>query len=78
MKKLFFIFVLVLLSTSIYAKERGKLAKAFRNCGLGAMIFDEEPIGAIISNIVWDLGTTATTSSSMSPDSCAGSERSQY
>jgi len=42
------------------------------DCGLGAMIFSKYPAAAGISNIIWDLGTTAVTSSAITPASCAG------
>ncbi len=44
------------------------------DCGLGAMIFPDDnlEVGAGISNIIWDLGTTAVTSAASSPDTCAG------
>jgi hypothetical protein len=44
----------------------------WQQCGIGAMIFPETPIGAAISNIIWDLGTTAVTSASASEDTCKG------
>lgn len=44
------------------------------DCGIGAMIFPDSnlEVGAGISNIIWDLGTTAVTSAQSSPDTCAG------
>ena len=42
------------------------------DCGIGAMIFQETAVAAAISNIIWDLGTTAVTSNVSSPESCAG------
>ncbi len=49
-------------------------AKSIRGstCGIGAMIFQETAVAAAISNIIWDLGTTAVTSNVSSPESCAG------
>ncbi len=41
-------------------------------CGIGALIFDHTPWAAAISNIIWDLGTTATTSTSTSEQTCNG------
>lgn len=41
-------------------------------CGLGAMIFPKLPVGAVISNIIWDLGTTAVSSAGSSPETCEG------
>jgi hypothetical protein len=41
-------------------------------CGIGAMIFPKTPVGAVISNVIWDYGLTATTSMVSSPDMCEG------
>jgi hypothetical protein len=48
------------------------------DCGIGALIFSKsgaaaKPLAAI-SNIIWDLGSTGSTSSSSSPDTCAGAD----
>src|SRR5437016_3322529 len=40
------------------------------DCGLGALIFDETGWAAVISNVIWDYGITATTSHQSSPDQC--------
>lgn len=46
----------------------------YAECGLGAMIFsrdtDNDRILAIISNITWDLGTTAHSSNMSSAENC--------
>ncbi|MEM9810628.1 MAG: DUF3015 family protein [Pseudomonadota bacterium] len=44
------------------------------DCGIGAMIFPDDnlEVGAGISNVIWDLGTTAVTSAQSSPDTCNG------
>ncbi|MEM1409510.1 MAG: DUF3015 family protein [Pseudomonadota bacterium] len=44
------------------------------DCGIGAMIFPDDnlEVGAGISNIIWDLGTTAVISAASSPDTCNG------
>ena len=44
----------------------------WRDCGIGAMIFSDTSWAAVISNIIWDLGTTATSSNISTPDSCMG------
>jgi len=43
-------------------------------CGLGSAVFPTVPLGAIISNLIWDLGTTAVTSSAVSPETCKGTK----
>lgn len=42
------------------------------DCGIGAMIFPNHEVVAAISNIIWDLGTTAVTSATASEGSCNG------
>lgn len=44
----------------------------WKHCGIGAMIFDDNGTAAAISNIIWDLGTTAVSSKISSADSCEG------
>ena len=46
------------------------------DCGLGAMLFPSHGVGATISNIIWDLGTTAVTSYATTPDACKGEKAS--
>ncbi len=41
-------------------------------CGIGAMIFDHTPWAAAISNIIWDFGTTASTTTTTSDQYCSG------
>ncbi len=42
------------------------------DCGIGAMIFPNTPVGAVISNVIWDLGSTAVTSAGLSRNTCEG------
>jgi len=44
----------------------------YQECGLGGMIFTHTPVVAAISNIIWDLGTTAVISNISSPATCEG------
>jgi len=44
----------------------------YKECGLGAMIFNDTPVAAAVSNIIWDLGTTAVSSNISSEESCNG------
>lgn len=49
------------------------LEHIYTQCGLGGLIFGRiSPILAIISNVTWDLGTTAVVSGTLSPDVCGG------
>lgn len=47
----------------------------YKECGIGGMLFGKSsPIGAVISNVTWDLGTTALSSNVSSADTCVKSE----
>ena len=59
---------LSLASTHSFAQD-SKL-NPWQDCGIGAMIFPDNNTAAAISNVIWDLGTTAVTSASASEDSC--------
>lgn len=43
----------------------------YRDCGIGAAIFAETGWAAATSNSLWDLGTTAVTSATWSPETCS-------
>lgn len=66
MKKLSLILTLLVISSSAMAKN------VWRDCGIGAMLFSDTGWAAVTSNIIWDLGTTATSSNVSSDDQCAG------
>lgn len=42
------------------------------DCGIGAALFPDTHWAAVTSNVIWDLGTTAVTSATMSPNTCSG------
>lgn len=44
----------------------------WQQCGLGAMVFPDNGTAAAISNVIWDLGTTAVSSNASSQESCKG------
>ncbi len=44
----------------------------WKHCGIGAVIFDDNGTAAALSNVIWDLGTTAVSSQISSKDSCEG------
>jgi hypothetical protein len=60
-------------SPVLAAKEAGSGPNPFSDCGIGAAIFDNN-IAAVISNVIWDIGTTAVTSALSSPETCKGKE----
>lgn len=45
----------------------------YTQCGLGGLIAPRTPALAVTTNLVWDLGTTASSSDISSPESCKGS-----
>lgn len=62
-----------LLAGNAMADEKASI-NPWKHCGIGAMIFDENGVAAAISNVIWDLGTTAVSSKISSEDSCEGKE----
>lgn len=68
MKMLFAITALLFMSQAF--AEKTKIG--WRDCGIGAMVFPSTAWAAVTSNITWDLGLTATSSSTTSPGQCAG------
>ncbi len=59
----------VTVSMGLQARE---FADIYTECGLGAMIAPNNEAVAAVTNVTWDLGTTAISSNSSSPDSCQG------
>lgn len=56
--------------------EQGKAGTGpnpFRDCGIGGALFPDTHWAAITSNVIWDVGTTAITSATLSPSTCNGS-----
>ena len=53
--------------------DTGSGPNPFSDCGIGAAIFKSDA-GASISNVIWDLGTTAVTSALSSPETCEGNK----
>lgn len=78
MKKILSFLALSILITvnSAHSEEANKKQlNPWTQCGIGAMIFNGESggwaAGAAISNIIWDLGTTAVTSNLSSQETCS-------
>jgi hypothetical protein len=61
---------LSLASTHSFAQDSKVKLNPWQDCGIGAMVFPDNGVAAAISNVIWDLGTTAVTSASASEDSC--------
>jgi hypothetical protein len=54
------------------ASDNKKTLNPWTDCGIGAMIFDNTTWAAAISNVIWDLGSTAVTSNMSSQNTCSG------
>ena len=52
-------------------KAPGTGPNPFTDCGIGAALFKDTHWAAVSSNIIWDLGTTAVTSATLSPETCS-------
>lgn len=62
----------VLVSTIGTASADRDFAEIYKECGLGALLFPDDPIIAVVTNVTWDLGTTAVISELSTPESCKG------
>lgn len=69
MKKLF---SLLMLSGIVLFSTQAQARNVWRECGIGGMLFKETGWAAITSNIIWDLGLSATSSNVSSDDLCEG------
>ncbi|WP_372716452.1 DUF3015 family protein [Immundisolibacter sp.] len=61
-------------STAVFAetKAAGSGPNPYADCGIGAALFNETKWAAVTSNVIWDLGITAITSATSSPETCSG------
>lgn len=62
------------LSATTFASDRQGDINPWQHCGIGAAIFDDNTTAAAISNVIWDSGTTAVTSATISPETCESEE----
>ena len=74
--------VALVLGTNLQAKDSDKsFGQIYTDCGIGGLITSpfSEGVGhdffAVLSNIVWDLGTTAISSNISSVDTCASGKK---
>jgi hypothetical protein len=61
-----------ILAGAFFAAPAKANINPWQQCGLGAMVFSDNGTAAAISNIIWDLGTTAVSSNISSPETCKG------
>ncbi len=54
------------------ASQAREFADIYTECGLGAMIAPSNEAVAAVTNVTWDLGTTAISSNISSEDTCQG------
>lgn len=53
-------------------KAPGSGPNPYTDCGIGAALFSNTGWAAVTSNVIWDLGLTALTSATASPQTCQG------
>ncbi|HFB65478.1 MAG TPA: DUF3015 domain-containing protein [Aeromonadales bacterium] len=62
-------------SATVFAKgQPGSGPSPYTDCGIGAALFKDTHWAAISSNVIWDLGSTALTSATASPETCSGNK----
>ncbi len=72
MKKFVVTGLLLAASGMVFAAgEQGSGPSPYTECGIGASIFKDTEWAAATSNVTWDLGTTALSSASYSPEMCS-------
>ena len=61
-------------SMTAFAEDKtpGSGPNPYADCGIGASLFTETKWAAVTSNVIWDVGTTAITSATSSPQTCSG------
>lgn len=61
-----------LLAATAPSAQAREFADIYTDCGIGAMIAPNNSAVAAVTNVTWDLGTTAVSSNATSPDTCQG------
>jgi hypothetical protein len=62
------------LTLATMGSAKAEKLNPWQSCGVGAIVFPENGAAAAISNIIWDLGTTAVSSNISSQENCAGEQ----
>ena len=73
MLKIFLPILVVTLALTQIGMAR-EFAEIYTDCGIGGMIAPRSDAVAAVTNVTWDLGTTAISSNISSPDSCSGGQ----
>lgn len=75
-KLLFPVLIAISATTSLpsFAEDKtpGAGPNPYSDCGIGAALFTETKWAAVTSNVIWDVGITAITSATASPQTCSG------
>lgn len=70
--------LLAMLQAPVFADDASKAPgtgpNPFSDCGIGAALFSNTKWAAVTSNVIWDVGTTAVTSATASPQTCNGKQ----
>ena len=69
-----FLPILVLMMALPQIGMTREFAEIYTDCGIGGMIAPRSDAVAAVTNVTWDLGTTAISSNISSPDSCSGGQ----
>ncbi|MFG6665867.1 DUF3015 family protein [Halomonas sp. HNIBRBA4712] len=64
----------LMMGISTVAADAKRDINPWQHCGIGAAIFDNNTTAAALSNVIWDSGSTAVTSATISPDTCSSKE----
>ena len=59
-------------ATTADDRRPGSGPNPFTDCGIGAALFPTVGWAAVTSNVIWDIGITALTSATASPQTCSG------
>ena len=70
----FLVGVAMLAVPNVHAGQTKDFQGIYEECGIGGLLFPRWPIGASVSNVIWDWGTTASTSGLTTPDACKGGQ----
>lgn len=63
---------LTALALTVSSSQAREFADIYTECGLGAIIAPSNQAVAAVTNVTWDLGTTAISSNISSEDTCKG------
>lgn len=63
---------IAILGTVTSQSAQANQVNPWQDCGIGAMVFPNNGAAAAVSNIIWDLGTTAISTKISSAEDCSG------